>query len=373
MKRIEFERETKQIKGEFSRLLLRLQKSLEESCKVDDVVNLLINLDDEDVLKRCKSIADVFKKAAKFCSFYETKVVKLLIEELGTDQDRDNYKNYKEKFQKFCLKRVFLFPDGKSSHEVGNKLVMEMDRHIEKLPKEEKKQFQYEVSRNFEGKNPVRMLSDDQPCQAPVTSEGNAVNVAHNVTNDEALTMSTQNDASSFTAPSETTSATTPSEEASSLPSPSEGSSFSKPSEAIPKLTTSITIPSEASSFTTLTKATTPSEASSVTAVSKTPSNTTPSEASSFTSPTKATTPSEASRVIIPSNTTPSEASSVTAGSKTPTLSEASSFTSPTKATTPSVASSFSMPSNALQQKITIPIRGVNTATSTSSYTEVSR
>ena len=356
MKKVEFERDTKEIKLEFSRLLLRLQKSLEGSCKVNDVVNLLINLDDEDMLKRCKSIAEVFKRANRFWSFYETRAVKLLIDELGTDQDRLNYENYKKKFQAFCLKRVFLFPDGKSSHEVGKKLAMETDRHIERLPEEQKKQLQYEMARVFKGKHPVKMFPLKPNQLAASSSEvGQTISGAHNVTNTIEILSET-----SFTAPSKTASITTTSEASSfTIPSkaitPSEASSFS-----IPSKTASNTTPSQASSFTTPSKTasiTTPSQASSFTTLSKTASVTTPSEASNFTTPNSISTPSEAS-----SFTTPSKTASIT---------------------TPSEASSFSMPSNAastcheasLQRKIAISTKGINAllSPSTSSYTEVSK
>lgn len=275
MKKIEFERETKQIKGEFSRLLLRLQKSLEESCKVDDVVNLLINLDDEDMLKRCKSIADVFKKASKFCSFYETKAVKILIEELGTDQDRENYEKYKRVFQSFCLKRVILFPDGKSSKD----LVMETDKHIEKLPEEQQKQLQYEISRVFKGKKPVKLLSNEQlkPSQAVVNSSetGQVANVSHNiddVTNSKAIT------------PTRTVGITTS----------SEASSFTTPTKSA-----SISTLSEAPSFTKSASITTSSETASFTTPSKVASITTSSETPSFTTPSKAVSTSEAFNFVM--------------------------------------------------------------------------
>ena len=330
MKKVEFERDTKEIKLEFSRLLLRLQKSLEGSCKVIDVVNLLINLDDEDMLKRCKSIAEVFKRANRFWSFYETGVVRLLIDELGTDQDRLNYENYKKKFQAFCLKRVFLFPDGKSSHEVGKKLAMEADPYIKRLPEEQKKQLQYEMARVFKGKNLVKMLPLKPSQPAASSSEvGQTISGAHNVTNTIEIV-----------------------------------------SETTPSKTASITT-SEASSFILPSKATTQSEASSFSILSKTASNTTPSQASSFTTPSKTA-----------SITTPSETSSSNKTASISTPSEASSFTTPRK-TAPSEASSFSMPSKAssthheasLQRKIAISTKGINVllSPSTSSYTEVSK
>ncbi len=284
IKKIEFERETKEVKVEFSRLLHRLQKSLEKSCRVDDVVNLLINLDDEDMFKRCKLIADVFKKANKFCSFFETKVVKLLVEELGTDHDRDNYENYKRKFQSFCLKRVFLFPDGKSSQEIGNKLAMETDKHIEGLPEEQKKQLQYEISRVFKGKRPVKLFSNEQlkPTQAICSSDtSQAFSVAHNtikVTNSKATTVATLNETSSFITSSKAASITGPSEASTPI-----------------KVTSSITAPSEGSTPSKAASTTTSSEASSFTTPSKAASTTAPSEASSFTTPSKATSTHETS------------------------------------------------------------------------------
>lgn len=244
MMEVAFCRETKEIRAEFSRLLLRLQKSLEKSSQFEHVVNLLINLDDEDWLKKCQSIAAVFQNANKFCSFYNNKAVKLLINELGTDEDKKNYDDYKRKFQKYCLKRVFLFPDGKPSVEVGM-LVMKTDDNIEKLPPSEKKELQYEISRVFKGKKVVRLFSEEK--QILSTSGG--------VSEPSALTTSSK--------------------------TPSESST-----------------PSEASAFTTSNK--TPSEASI-----STMSNETPSEATTLTTPSK--TPSEGASPSETSSKTPSK------------------------------------------------------------------
>lgn len=182
MEQVKFERETKEIKAEFSRLLLRLQRSLEEQlCKVDDVVNLLINLEDNDWMKRCSSIAEVFTRANRFCSFYDTKALKLLIEELGTEKDKGNYDHYKRRFQRFCSKRVFLFPDGKSSREV-EMLAIEMDKHMEKLPVDQKRELQFEMGRVFKGRSQVVMLSKQSSTDSTTSQTSTNRPVATNPT-----------------------------------------------------------------------------------------------------------------------------------------------------------------------------------------------
>ena len=269
MKQIEFERETKEIKGEFSRLLLKLQKSLEKSCKLDEVVNLLINLDDEDWLKKCSTIAKVFENAKKFCSFYDNKAAKLLIEELGTDQDRENYEKYKRKFQQFCLKRVFLFPDGKSSKEVGM-LVMSTDKHIEQLPLQQKKELQYEISRVFKGKTPVRICSNKELERLSASDVSNSPSKAGSSLT-PTPSQATSSIHSESTAPSKDSGFTDGSEfsETSSSTTSYQDSNCSAPNRTSPAFDTnstrasSINAPSEVSNLTRDTCLTIPSDTTS--------------------------------------------------------------------------------------------------------------
>lgn len=296
MMEIEFKRETKEIKGEFSRLLLRLQQSLEKSCKVDHIVNLLINLDDEDWLKKCTSIAEVFQNAKKFCSFYDNKAVKLLIEELGTEQDRKNYENYKRKFRSFCLNRVFCFPDGKSSVEA--ELAMKTDKHIEKLSPKEKKELQYEISRVFKGKKPVRLFSEKQFGQQSASHLSKSS--SPNKDSSEASTLTTPSDigeasGSTTSKPSSMSDSTAPS----SIGAPSEASSSttSKPSGmSTPSDSTSIGAPSEAS----ITSSKASSEVSSFASHSK-GSSVAGTENNSFISKEK-TKPARKKAIVFPSS-----------------------------------------------------------------------
>ena len=261
MMEIAFDRETKEIKAEFSRLLLRLQMSLEKHCKLEHVVNLLIYLDDENWLKQCSSIDSVFKNANKFCSFYNSKAVKLLINELGTEQDEENYLNYKRKFQKYCQKRVFYFPNGKSSVEVG-KLAMKTDDSIEKLPLNEKKELEYEISRVFKGKKLVKLISEEHLSESSTTpskpgppSDATLPSGASSISTPRVTSSLTASSVSAST--SHTSRPTTPSKAAASKPT-RETFGVGTPSESS---TTNSKTPSECSTHTTFSKA--PSESSS--------------------------------------------------------------------------------------------------------------
>ena len=253
MMKIKLERETKEIQREFSRLLFQLQKSLEKFSSLDDVVNLLVHQDDEGWTKKCSSIPQVFNNAKRFCSFFNTGMLKLLIEELGTEQDKTKYEDYKKKFQTFCKNRVCQCPE--------EELAIMMDKNIEKLGKWEQEQLQFEINRVFKNKTPlIRLLSNEQMQQ---------------LSTNQACSPSTSTQVTSHTTPIESTSFTTS----------SGATNFIMSSEA-----TSFTTACGATSFTTTREA-------NSTISSEATSFTTSSEATRFISPSKATgfiTPSEA-------------------------------------------------------------------------------
>lgn len=163
MMKVKFERETKQIRREFSRLLLKVQKSLEKTTSLDTVVILLKEFDDEGWLDKCLSLAQVFQNHKKFCSFYDTSMIKVFVDDLGTDDDKRAYKEYKEKFQRYCAIPIFKFPSGSYSDEDGSEEIgMKMDSTMEKLEKEQKQEVQYEMNRAIKATKTMRLLSDEQ-------------------------------------------------------------------------------------------------------------------------------------------------------------------------------------------------------------------
>ncbi len=164
--KIKLERDTNEIKREFSRLLFRSQKSLEKISSLDDVISVLVHQDDEGWTKKCSSISQVFQNAKKFCSFYNTGTLRLLLTELGTEPDKNRYEDYKKKFQIYCKRRVCLCTE--------KMLAVVMDKNIERLGKWEQDQLHFEINRVFQKRPPVRLLSDEQMQQELSASRQNS-------------------------------------------------------------------------------------------------------------------------------------------------------------------------------------------------------
>ncbi len=165
MMKIKSERETKQIRREFSRLVLKVEQSLEKTNQFEKLVIALQELDEEGWLDECKSVADIFKNSSKFCTYYDTGTLWLLVEELGTNQDKEAYKTYKEKFKKYSQNRLFKFPSGSYSDE--EEIGVKMDKNIEKLGAESRGEVLYEINRVFKDSPSLKFHSDnsDNPAQ----------------------------------------------------------------------------------------------------------------------------------------------------------------------------------------------------------------
>ena len=174
MMKIKLERETEEIQREFSRLLFQLQKSLTKHSSLDDVISILVHHDDEGWTKKCSSISQVFGNAKKFCAFFNTGMVKLLIQELGNEQDKKNYEDYKKKFQTFCKNRVCQLSE--------KDLAIVVDRNIEKLGKWEQEHLQFEINRVFKNKPAFgRLLSTEQVQQLSTSQTSSPTQAASHI------------------------------------------------------------------------------------------------------------------------------------------------------------------------------------------------
>jgi len=140
--KVKLERETKQIRREFSRLVVKVQQSLEKNTTLDKLVTCLTELDDEGWLARCTSIAEVFHNYKKFCTFYDTKMIDILISELGAESDREAYRDYKERFQKYTANKIC-----KTSGKIG----IRSDNSLEKMEPSEQEEVRLEMNRTVKG------------------------------------------------------------------------------------------------------------------------------------------------------------------------------------------------------------------------------
>ena len=61
-------------------------------------------------LRKSKSVDDAMSVVNKYCSFFNHHMVELIIEELGTEQDKEKLAKYKEDFAKYGERHVFECP-----------------------------------------------------------------------------------------------------------------------------------------------------------------------------------------------------------------------------------------------------------------------
>ena len=151
--KVKLERETKQICVEFSRLIVKVQQSLERNTTLDKLVTCLTELDDEGWLAKCTSIAQVFHNYKKFCTFYDTKMIDILISELGAESDREAYRDYKEKFRKYTANKVC-----KTSGKIG----IRSDKSLEKMEPNELEEVRLEMNRTMKGNPGLDFIKMDE-------------------------------------------------------------------------------------------------------------------------------------------------------------------------------------------------------------------
>ena len=165
--RLQLNEETKKIKKSFASLVLNLQKRVEETSKLDDVVNILTFYDNvyEKLLHDCTSIAEVFRKISSVFSFFDYDLVKLLSRKFGSLSIKKDLKKYKKKFQDYSKRRICecpsdAFGDVQKSEKV---YVLKTDKSIEDLTVAQLQQLQYEMNKVL-GQRLLRLLDVEKGC-----------------------------------------------------------------------------------------------------------------------------------------------------------------------------------------------------------------
>ena len=87
----QLQKETERLKAKFTNLVFDLLKSIEEKCTLDDLHSFLTfhDVKFEELLQGCKTIAEAFRKASKFWSFYDRDLIKLLMDRFGTTRNKE--------------------------------------------------------------------------------------------------------------------------------------------------------------------------------------------------------------------------------------------------------------------------------------------
>ena len=177
--------ETRDIKGEFSSLLLHLKKDMEATAKLEDVVSLLLfNIQDdgfEKLMESCKNLADVFRLLFKYISFFDFYLVTLLTYNFSSTSTKKKLKRYKKKFQDYCKRRICECPeDTFSGAEKSDKIYkIKTDKILESYTLEDLGKLQYEIQKIL-GRKLLHLLKIKDGC----------VRLTFRVVNDDHLVIS---------------------------------------------------------------------------------------------------------------------------------------------------------------------------------------
>ena len=161
--------QTKEIKREFSSLLVHLKQDIESTAKLEDVVLLLTsNIKDkgfEEVMYNCKKLSEVFKHLSNFVSFFDFDLVKLLTHHFGSPAMKKKLKSYKIEFQNYLKRRVCecpkdAFGEAKESDKVYK---IKTDKILETFTLEELDKLQHEI-RKILGHKLLCLLKVEDGC-----------------------------------------------------------------------------------------------------------------------------------------------------------------------------------------------------------------
>ncbi len=159
--------ETKAIKLKFDRLVFKLQQTVEKSLKVKDISCLLKSHEEhfEERLRDCATVSDVLDNAAPIWSFYDYKVIKDLIKNEGTDENKKHLEKYEKRFQDYSKRRMCECP--KDAFGVQNKsekcFALKMDENMNFFTLKQLKNLQFRMNRIL-GRKFLRLLRVEEGC-----------------------------------------------------------------------------------------------------------------------------------------------------------------------------------------------------------------
>ena len=158
--------ETEQIKNGFVRLFHGLQKSIQKSHTLNDLLCLL-NLHgmnfEEELLEGCDTLTEAFRRVFRFSSFYDYHITKLWIKKFGGKKNKEALKNFRQEIQKYSKRQVHECPSNafgkvEKSEEV---LSLESEIKFDKMTIKELRKLEIKMKRALGG--PVlRLLHIDE-------------------------------------------------------------------------------------------------------------------------------------------------------------------------------------------------------------------
>ena len=160
---------TEKVKTAFAGLVFELQKYLEQTSSVQEVLHSLkLFFQDKafaEQLNCHKTFMDIFNKIFEYISFFDYEVIKFLIRHLGLKTIKKKLKKYERMFCKYSKRRIVECPDDTFGEMNGNTKVLKIktDKSIEELTVEELKELQCKMS-SVLGKKLLHLLRVEEGC-----------------------------------------------------------------------------------------------------------------------------------------------------------------------------------------------------------------
>ena len=116
-----------------------------------------------------RSIEKIFLILKEYCSFYNHEIIKYIVEELGTKDDKAKLEKYREDFTEYCRRSVFECPfssgSEKSSHFVDLVMKVDSDTVIERYSVKALELFHTQVAKLLQvTKYTLHLWSVEQGC-----------------------------------------------------------------------------------------------------------------------------------------------------------------------------------------------------------------
>lgn len=163
----DLDRHTKKVKTAFSDLVFDLQKNLEQTKDVKDIVCYLNYYDEhfKKLLHDCTNMAEVFEHIFSYSSFFDFEFIKRLTRKFASRKIKERLKKYRKMFQTYLKRRIVEFPD--DAFEDANKsekvYKVKTDRVFADLTGEDLQKLQYEMNKIFDNKF-LRILRVEEGC-----------------------------------------------------------------------------------------------------------------------------------------------------------------------------------------------------------------
>ena len=150
MLKARLDEETEKIKFEFASLMFDLQKDLEKTLPLEDLVSFLAfnNTKYKSLLKNCDSYSEVFLTLKKIVNFFDYDPLEDLIYNLGSNTIKEKLERYRGYFKEYS-ERLIEYPVGvfgecKLSKK---KVVLVVGKHFETLTFDDLKKFKHRVDK----------------------------------------------------------------------------------------------------------------------------------------------------------------------------------------------------------------------------------